>query len=103
MGAAVPRLDEGTSAQTRGSKTQFTQNHLVSKEGTLMKPTRNATSIDSSLNTTESRNDQEIRLLAFRLYEQRGREPGHEVEDWLQAEMEIATRPTAPSPMGIAA
>lgn len=28
----------------------------------------------------------EIRELAFRLYEERGRADGHEVEDWLEAE-----------------
>jgi hypothetical protein len=68
-----------------------------------MKPSRNGASIDSSLNTTESRNDHEIRLLAFQLYEQRGRQPGHDVEDWLQAETEIAKRLTAQAPIGIAA
>lgn len=32
---------------------------------------------------------QNIRLRAFELYEARGREDGHEVEDWLQAEAEV--------------
>ena len=30
-----------------------------------------------------------IAALAFQLYEQRGREEGHEVEDWLAAERKI--------------
>jgi hypothetical protein len=30
-----------------------------------------------------------IRLRAYQLYEQRGRQDGHDVEDWLQAEAEI--------------
>ena len=30
--------------------------------------------------------DDEIRLIAYQLYELRGKEPGHEVEDWLEAE-----------------
>jgi Protein of unknown function (DUF2934) len=68
-----------------------------------MKPTLNTTSINSSLNATESLDTQKIQLLAYQLYEQRGKEPGHDVEDWLQAETEIARRPTAPSPMSIAA
>jgi hypothetical protein len=31
---------------------------------------------------------QQIRVLAYSLYEQRGRE-GHELDDWLQAELEV--------------
>jgi hypothetical protein len=31
----------------------------------------------------------EIRLRAYKLYEQRGREDGHALEDWVQAEAEI--------------
>jgi hypothetical protein len=29
---------------------------------------------------------------AYELYQQRGCEPGHEIEDWLQAEAELAAR-----------
>jgi hypothetical protein len=31
----------------------------------------------------------EIRLRAYKLYEQRGRVDGHALEDWIQAEAEI--------------
>ena len=34
----------------------------------------------------------EIRELAFSLYEQRGRQLGHELEDWLEAEAIINTQ-----------
>ena len=30
-----------------------------------------------------------IRLRAYQLYEQRGRQDGHDMDDWLQAEAEI--------------
>ena len=30
--------------------------------------------------------EDEIRLIAYQLYELRGKEPGHEVEDWVEAE-----------------
>jgi hypothetical protein len=30
--------------------------------------------------------EEQIRELAFKLYEQRGRQDGHDVEDWLEAE-----------------
>lgn len=31
----------------------------------------------------------QIRLRAYELYEQRGREHGHELDDWLRAEREL--------------
>lgn len=34
--------------------------------------------------------EQRIRRRAYELYERRGREHGHEAEDWLQAEAELA-------------
>jgi hypothetical protein len=37
---------------------------------------------------------QAIQLRALELFEQRGRENGHELEDWLQAEIELTTRQT---------
>jgi hypothetical protein len=33
--------------------------------------------------------EQQIRQRSFELYEERGREAGHEVDDWLRAEAEI--------------
>jgi hypothetical protein len=41
--------------------------------------------------TTKPRLDlqEQVRRRAFELYEQRGREEGHELDDWLQAESEI--------------
>ncbi len=32
---------------------------------------------------------EQIRIRAYELYEQRGQEPGNELQDWLQAETEI--------------
>ncbi len=36
--------------------------------------------------------EREIRTRAYELYEQRGREDGHDREDWLQAEAELSTQ-----------
>ena len=36
--------------------------------------------------------EEEIRRRAYELYEARGREDGHDLEDWLRAEAEIASR-----------
>jgi Protein of unknown function (DUF2934) len=33
-----------------------------------------------------------IAALAYELYEQRGREDGHDLDDWLEAEQRIASR-----------
>ena len=38
--------------------------------------------------------EDQIRQRAYELYESRGREDGHEVEDWLNAEEEITKRGT---------
>jgi hypothetical protein len=36
--------------------------------------------------------EHQIRLRAHELYEERGREDGHELDDWLRAEEEIAAK-----------
>ncbi|HYL12001.1 MAG TPA: DUF2934 domain-containing protein [Terriglobales bacterium] len=38
---------------------------------------------------TDPNLEQEIRRRAYALYEERGREDGHDIEDWLRAEAEI--------------
>jgi DUF2934 family protein len=35
---------------------------------------------------------EQIRRRAYELYEQRGREDGHDLEDWLRAESEVTER-----------
>lgn len=40
--------------------------------------------------TTENNPDQdEVARRAYELYQARGREPGHELEDWLNAEQDL--------------
>jgi Protein of unknown function (DUF2934) len=41
---------------------------------------------------TEINNEEQIRIRAYELYEARGREDGHDQEDWLEAEAEITGR-----------
>lgn len=36
--------------------------------------------------------EEQIRRRAYELYEARGREDGHDLEDWLQAEAEVTGR-----------
>jgi hypothetical protein len=40
---------------------------------------------------------EEISSRAYELYVERGREDGHDLEDWLQAEMEVTARKTRPA------
>ena len=60
--------------------------------------------------TTTTQTDplrQEIEQYAYHLYEQRGCEPGHELDDWLEAEKQLmssgsdaAKTYSAPAPVG---
>jgi len=51
------------------------------------------TPISSKAATTLSIDTQEqVRRRAFEIYEQRGREDGHELDDWLQAEAEVVSQ-----------
>jgi hypothetical protein len=34
--------------------------------------------------------EEEVRALAYQLFQARGGEPGHELEDWIQAERELS-------------
>ena len=57
-----------------------------------MKPTpKTHTPFRPTMQTTESSIDvqEQIRLRAYQLYEQRGSEHGRDLDDWLQAESEV--------------
>ena len=69
-----------------------------------MKPILNNSSVNSSLTVTEPQDNhqiesQQIELRAYQLYEQRGRNHGHDIEDWLQAETEIRMQQSALPPI----
>ena len=38
--------------------------------------------------------EEEIRVRAYEIYLERGTQPGHELEDWLQAERELTAIPS---------
>jgi hypothetical protein len=60
-----------------------------------MKPTpATPTRLMTTNQTTGSTSDlqEQIRRRAFELYEERGRDDGHDVADWLQAESEVTQR-----------
>lgn len=54
----------------------------MAKDATKKSPVSTTTNVGSSL-------EEEIRDRAYQLYEERGREDGHDLDDWLSAEAEI--------------
>jgi hypothetical protein len=56
-----------------------------------MKPTPTMPLRHGIHQTTESTSEiqEQIRRRAYELYEQRGRDDGHELDDWLRAESEV--------------
>jgi len=41
---------------------------------------------------TTGQDQRKVAVLAFALYEQRGREDGHDLDDWLEAEQRVESR-----------
>ena len=58
-------------------------------------PTQPETAAKEREGLSHSTREQEIRNRAYEIYLQRGGQPGRELEDWLQAERELATNLTA--------
>jgi hypothetical protein len=67
-----------------------------------MKLTHSENELHSAIPITEPDSTQEIRVRAYELFEQRGREPGRDLDDWLQAEAELVM-PTRSQIRGVAA
>jgi Protein of unknown function (DUF2934) len=57
---------------------------------------RQKPTLPTETSATESPVDiqEQVRRRAFELYEQRGREDGHDLDDWRQAESELAPQQT---------
>jgi DUF2934 family protein/putative transmembrane protein PGPGW len=72
------------------------------KESITMKPTQSETELYQANQRTASSHHQQIEARAYELFEQRGREDGRDLDDWLQAESEI-TMPARSQIRGVAA
>ncbi len=57
-------------------------------------PKKSPTSVTSDQQDLEF--EDQIRLRAYELYEARGRGDGHDTEDWLQAETDLAEKKVRP-------
>ena len=57
----------------------------------MQRTTKMPTLLRTTHQTTKSTGElqEQIRRRAYELYEQRGRDDGHETDDWLQAESEV--------------
>lgn len=51
---------------------------------------RQATSTQTVASVVEEVRQEEIRIRAYEIYLERGEQPGRELDDWLQAELELA-------------
>lgn len=52
-------------------------------------PTQPEAAVERRGDLPHSTREQDIRDRAYEIYLQRGRQPGHELEDWLRAEREL--------------
>ena len=55
-------------------------------------PTQPETAGEESDELVDSTREQEIRARAYEIYVERGGQPGHDVDDWIQAEREIESK-----------
>jgi len=62
------------------------QKHSSSQEAGSKKPAA------ADTQDTTGKDRRKVAVLAYALYEQRGREDGHAVEDWLEAEQRVLSR-----------
>ena len=53
--------------------------------------TQIGTAVEEREQLLHSTREQEIRIRAYEIYLQRGGQTGHELEDWLQAELEFTS------------
>ena len=66
---------------------------MASKAKTIVgtDSTQPGAAVEETALLPHSTREQEIRNRAYEIYLRRGAQPGHEVEDWLQAERELTT------------
>lgn len=81
----VENLAEGVAAANPGTGVAKPTNGRSSKKPGIVRTEPRANLVPINL-------DDEIRCLAYLLSERRGFEPGHETEDWLNAEREVLDR-----------
>jgi hypothetical protein len=86
-GSAVPNTIEAAAAAAASSASAVKKTRVgrTARKAELV-------SSESRANLVPINLDDEIRRVAYLLSERRGFEPGHETEDWLEAEREVLKR-----------
>jgi hypothetical protein len=81
--------DQGDFCEVDSSK----ETNMASKGKIIGRtdPTQPGTVVEESERLLQSTREQEIRIRAYEIYLQRGGQPGHELDDWLQAESELTS------------
>ena len=65
---------------------------MVSKAKTIGDTgTGKPATVEEKAGFLDSTREQEIRIRGYEIYLQRGGQPGHELEDWLRAELEFTS------------
>lgn len=84
--------DRRANLWRRGELTDTTSEKLITDERRITEGLR---AHQASAHEKTSQNlEEEIRRRAYELYEQRGREDGHDIDDWLRAESEVTNAST---------
>jgi len=86
----VPNVEAAATPATNLSVPDGNGSAATTTKRSLNKPTIVKT--ESRPNLVPINLDEEIRRLAYLLSERRGFQPGHEAEDWLEAEREVRQR-----------
>jgi len=74
----------------RGELTEATSEKLTTDERRIFQELKGHQA--SAHETTRPNLEEQIRRRAYELYEERGRGPGHDLDDWLRAEAEITAK-----------
>ena len=88
------RVDSSSARESRNFGSPiFKERHMASKAKTngSTDTTQPGTAVEERGRLLHSTDEQKIRDRAYEIYQERGAQPGHELEDWLQAERELGT------------
>jgi hypothetical protein len=74
--------------------TKAKMRHAAEPRQPAAEPRQPAGEVDQRDRSPQAACEQEIRRRAYEIYLERGAQPGHELEDWLQAERELTAIPS---------
>ena len=89
---AIPSNGESIASEAIESSVESVAAASSEIQVTKAKTGRNGRKAHTRANLVPMNLDEEIRSLAYLMSERRGFEPGHETEDWLNAEREVLGR-----------